>query len=719
MAAPDLKLYLNTLKLVTDFLKNRNNPEYLKSFTEKLQNPITELEDYPGYKLNEYVWFIASLNPSAYRNYITPPMNIAKFTRLIYSFWRDPQGYKRLNIAYLRKEDLFTDEEASALEKIEKEPDEKKKEESFHKFLEKKAETLPSEGLQTSDKKEEPSVEEKAASTGPKDIKEPIKSHPKRSTDEDKRKLDEILGNKPYQPEPLVKPSGEEIKYSIPEPVREAASEAISQGQIKTGRLVNNAQRGLGSMAKGAFSLGGKGVRNVAAGVGRGSARAVSGFAARGLITAGVGFFWPIVVAIFIAFGLFFIPLILESTGFLSPQTPTLEASPLGNISSCQFTRGDHNPKTASYKSPLLLGYFEEASALTKIPAVVLAAFTRVESPGSVNFTDEDIRNYRCIREGPQRNVSPTGALGIMQLQPQGTTGHAADAVANGARLIGIDYNSLTEADYCDVRKNIIMGAGFILKKMSYNGFGDGTVWNQQWTTDKPAITALVKGYYGCDLYPSCQTGPYSYAEDVLASIQSCQTSQLASGQIIPVGEGGAKIASAARQIAEQLIHSTNPGMAGCNPGGDYGPSYHCWVGMGTEASQKYDQANDPDYLQCTEFVWAAFDKAGFGSQINEIRGGNAGDWPNLARNNPNWTVFEDPNQLQPGDIISLGQGGIVSHVAVVIEREGNTIKVAQAATSAAIETHHIENGQLIVPTAGASGARTGVKGFIRMKSII
>lgn len=203
-----------------------------------------------------------------------------------------------------------------------------------------------------------------------------------------------------------------------------------------------------------------------------------------------------------------------------APETPPPGGTtPIGSdISSCKFTRGDENPKEASFKSNVLLGYVQEASQKSSIPSVVLASFIRVESPSSVNYTNESLNTITC-------GVSTTGALGLMQLQPKGTTGHDEGAIAQGAKLIGKTYDELTREDYCDMQKNIIMGAGFILKKMSYQGYGDGTKWDPAWTNNKTAIETLVNGYYGCLLYggkTDC-TGPYNYADDVSASIKNCQ----------------------------------------------------------------------------------------------------------------------------------------------------------------------------------------------------
>ncbi len=223
--------------------------------------------------------------------------------------------------------------------------------------------------------------------------------------------------------------------------------------------------------------------------------------------------------------------------GALNPGgTPTGPGSPTGpiltsDISQCKFTRGGDSVKELTYKSPLLLGYIQEASNISGIPPVILAAFIRVETPSTVTKTDDEIKNM-SISNCP---TSSNGALGVMQLQPQGTYGHDAGAIENGAKMAGLNYDSLTKTDYCDVRKNIIMGAGFILKRLAYkipqypDTYGDGTSWNPSWTTNKTVTDKLVYGYYGCLNYPSCSTGPYNYGDDVSTSIQNC-TPSLATG---------------------------------------------------------------------------------------------------------------------------------------------------------------------------------------------
>ncbi len=183
-------------------------------------------------------------------------------------------------------------------------------------------------------------------------------------------------------------------------------------------------------------------------------------------------------------------------------------------LSQCQFSRGDVG--TASFKSPKLLSYFEEAGKASSMPPELLAAFARVESPSSVNLTDSDLDNYKCA-------VSPTGARGLMQIQPPGTTGHDPAAIANGAKYLNRSVEELTIADYCDVRTSIFLSAGFIIKKLEYVGIKNNGLWNPEWTTNKDVINAAASGYYGCLLYPSCNSGPHSYGGDLWNSLQACK----------------------------------------------------------------------------------------------------------------------------------------------------------------------------------------------------
>lgn len=228
--------------------------------------------------------------------------------------------------------------------------------------------------------------------------------------------------------------------------------------------------------------------------------------------------------------GLFLIFVVLATAVSSLPgttPTPVVSPNPVtgGDISSCKFTRAG-SPPAESYKSPTLLSYFQQASNVSSIPAVVLAAITRVESPSVTGKTDADLP-YLSSKEGCPR--SDTGALGIMQIQPPGTTGYVREAVNQGASYLGKTAEQLTEEDFCDVKNNIIIASGFILKKLQLlYGLGDGTKWDPSWTNNKDIIYKVAESYYGCLPYggpdPLKCEGPYNYGDDIWTSIQNCQT---------------------------------------------------------------------------------------------------------------------------------------------------------------------------------------------------
>lgn len=223
--------------------------------------------------------------------------------------------------------------------------------------------------------------------------------------------------------------------------------------------------------------------------------------------------------------------LIIESASFENQPTAPIQAKvtqppKTSSLAQCQFMRaGDGAGRLKSIKSNRLIGYINEASQLTGIPPVVLAAFIRVEYGAAFDYNDNIAWENNC----PVNQSS--GATGVMQIMPPGKIGHDKGAVANGARLLGKSYDQLTYNDYCNARSNIIMGGGFILKKLSYSippaypeTYGDGSRWDPSWTNNQRVIEKMVYSYYGCIRYTSCVSGPYNYASDVLTSIQNCPT---------------------------------------------------------------------------------------------------------------------------------------------------------------------------------------------------
>ncbi|MBI2018232.1 transglycosylase SLT domain-containing protein [Candidatus Daviesbacteria bacterium] len=335
--------------------------------------------------------------------------------------------------------------------------------------------------------------------------------------------------------------------FKIPASFTNAAKNFGSESQRFIGTNLGRIGKGLGEIAGGlGRGIAGPaltGTYNLLGKAGSGSLNAFEritrpggtggGGIGRGLSKSSNKLAWGLIgiMLFFVLFG--------SMLGGLAGTTPTGQASPIGSIgsfdiSSCKFTRGQENPKEATFKSNKLLSYIQEASQKSNIPPAVLAAFIRVESPSSSNMSDDQISNYsaNCVQ-------SSTGALGIMQIQPSGTTSARGDpascddCIDAGAKLMGKTVSTMTRQDYCDPRTNIIVGAGWILKKMSKLGYGDSTKWDTAWTNDRKAIEALVNTYYGClqygDATKDC-AGPYNYADDVSTSIQNCQ----AQSQTVP-----------------------------------------------------------------------------------------------------------------------------------------------------------------------------------------
>lgn len=207
-----------------------------------------------------------------------------------------------------------------------------------------------------------------------------------------------------------------------------------------------------------------------------------------------------------------------------------------------------------------------------------------------------------------------------------------------------------------------------------------------------------------------------------LSTESNTVTTRVGNPTNVALSGAGEKIANKAREIASQLKKSDAiPSPPGCDVGGTFGASFHCWE---PEKMKRYNQAGNPDYLECTEFVWAVFAEADYEDQIKLIKDHNAFEWASYARSSPKaqevFSIFDDPNQLQPGDIISAGEGWIDGqpwgHVAVVIAKEGNRVAIAQASTAKATENWFIQNGTLVSPFKSA--ARSPIRGFFRLKTL-
>lgn len=243
------------------------------------------------------------------------------------------------------------------------------------------------------------------------------------------------------------------------------------------------------------------------------------------------------------------IVVIILPTTQLTPPT-VVEAGLVNDISSCQLTRSSQTPTAVSIKSTILANLFKEAETITTIPAQVLAGVARLENPAFIAGVDDNHdalfdRNFSDPTTcAPHFKKSDTGALGIMQLQPPGTTGYFEPGIEYGASLLG---KTKEQVNYCNIRENIIVSAGFILKKLQIGySLGDGQTWDLSWTNNKDVISVVANSFYGCLQYggtdPTKCEGPYNYGDDLWISVQTCKVTFAPAS--CPILGGKIKVAS-------------------------------------------------------------------------------------------------------------------------------------------------------------------------------
>lgn len=530
------------------------------------------------------------------------------------------------------------------------------------------------------------------------------------------------------------------------------------------------------STAQASTRIAGAGLRAAGAGgriaVQAGAAGARAGVAAIGFLGTVGAPFW---IALGLIIGLTFF-IVIFSNGNLGDVPGVFE-----NIEACEFVRDSSRttppPQKGKIKSAILAGWMSNVAAKAGIPASVLASVATVESASfTLKAIDEHdaIKNnyYYLVSQANQGINKETNAVGVAQIStgktPQydkegnffkiidhcqglitsGVFKSAADKIGkkihDEAGDGGLSYYCVSDTEerikkfcqtnnttknsaiyepdsgiddsyfnLCRIQDNLMISA----EKLKAD-IGDGD-WNKEQDLNK-----AVSLYYGTCEYP---TG--NYCTEVESGYKNCSQLQTARGQtgnIAPTGVGGERIANAAKQIAEQLVSSddfTTLQQRGwtCDQGGTFGRSFHCWD---PEEMRYFDQGHNPGYLECTEFVWAAFKAAGFEEEIKLIKNPDAYEWVNSALRNPEaqqvFQIIHDPRLLQPGDIISSGEGigsdGLPwGHVAIVVERIDNTITVAQASTSKALETWAIKDDKLISPVQSRARAVDTIRGFFRL----
>lgn len=332
------------------------------------------------------------------------------------------------------------------------------------------------------------------------------------------------------EPTPQPQPSGFS-RPSIPQPIKRFGADMGSRAKIAGRKMASGAIRGAGSMGKGLLNAGGGLLRG---GLGAGS-RLAAGTALRagaGAAIAGVG--WPVLIAIIVVIVLilllFFVFGLPDSNALLnkfavSPQGQAAYGSndpnyTIGGVNYCDLT---YRGQARAIKSQKLKALFEEVSKATNVPAVVLASVAMHESHQFVLNAEDDHdafsnKNFSGVDCEPHFPTSPTGALGLMQIQapanlkPQKAPNYnpnafSAEGVKIGLELLNRSFDSLTTRDFCNIRTNLFLGAGVLIAK---NG--------GKAPTTQAEIKEAVCRYYG-----QCEYGIYNYGEEVARDFENCQ----------------------------------------------------------------------------------------------------------------------------------------------------------------------------------------------------
>lgn len=266
---------------------------------------------------------------------------------------------------------------------------------------------------------------------------------------------------------------------------------------------------------------------------------------------------WVIVLGIII---------LLPLTAQISPSGvgQQVRTQPSSDIASCEFLNHGRYYRIGSSK---LRNLISEVSEKTSIPASVLAGIAIQESANFAVQAQDDHPafsqvNYSSYGCDPYFKTSPTGALGLMQVQPPphistyGTnySPNSADVegIKVGLRFINRDYNSLTKNDFCDIRTNLYLGAGVIINK---NG-------------GKPPATSKEVESMACGYHGTCKLGSFDYAGELRQGFEECKivpVSIIASTIDCPIPNGKVLCGS-------QFTPINGCGHCGLN----YGPTQYC-----------------------------------------------------------------------------------------------------------------------------------------------
>ncbi|MCL5784426.1 MAG: hypothetical protein M1142_03675 [Patescibacteria group bacterium] len=240
---------------------------------------------------------------------------------------------------------------------------------------------------------------------------------------------------------------------------------------------------------------------------------------------------WAMYAVFFLIFGIPIFIMINKSSSLVGPgsklfggfSTPSSGPYIPGsdNINSCKFT---YQGKQFSIPSNTLRSLMTEVSAKTGVPASVLAGVAMHESNDFTSNAQDSHdaffnRNFNGVDCYPHFPTSPTGALGLMQIQtppnlkPQKAPDYnpAAvdlDGIKTGLGFLGRDLSTLKTSDYCDIKTNLYLGAGVLISK---NG--------GKAPTTAEEVKSSVCAYYG-----SCTYGSYNYGEEVANDFNSCSS---------------------------------------------------------------------------------------------------------------------------------------------------------------------------------------------------
>ncbi|MCR4306216.1 MAG: hypothetical protein NUV73_03985, partial [Candidatus Daviesbacteria bacterium] len=222
-----------------------------------------------------------------------------------------------------------------------------------------------------------------------------------------------------------------------------------------------------------------------------------------------------------------------NGTGVPSGEAAPLPPGSTTDLNTCKFTR---NGVATQIPSSRLNTLFNEVAAKTGVPAAALASLAMHESSvftstakddhdafGNTNTTNTTGCTHFGLT-GLGLSSSPTGALGLMQIQPskkvhdiiaasgkipsfENVGAYSADGVERGAQFIGKTADTLTLQDFCDIKTSVYLAAGVLISK---NG-------GRPPTTGKE-INKSVCGYYG-----ACQYGIYNYGDEAETDFKNCK----------------------------------------------------------------------------------------------------------------------------------------------------------------------------------------------------